>query len=169
MKKLIEKILPMDDKRRKLAAVGLTVLVSGILTLWGIYGIGQYGIALFILTPLFIGVSSTVLYGFKKEISKSESWLIGQLTLFVFVLGLVVFAIEGLICIGMATPFAMLLVSIGSSIGYKILNKLPNDAPTTLLIFILVVPTTAFIEQADKPILTSVVTSIEIDAPPHTV
>lgn len=30
----------------------LTVIISGLLTLWGIYGIGQYGIAFFILTPL---------------------------------------------------------------------------------------------------------------------
>ena len=48
---MIGKLLPTDDKKRKLLAVSITVVISGLLTLWGIYGIGQYGIALFILTP----------------------------------------------------------------------------------------------------------------------
>ncbi|MBK7880168.1 MAG: hypothetical protein IPJ83_06360 [Saprospiraceae bacterium] len=67
MKEQIENILPTDDKKRKWISVGLTVIISGLLTIWGIYGIGQYGIALFILTPLLIGAGSTILYGLKKR------------------------------------------------------------------------------------------------------
>jgi hypothetical protein len=88
MKQFIKRILPIDDYKRKWLAVGLTVIISGLLTLWGIYGIGQYGIALFILTPLFIGAGSTILYGLKKEITKRDAWLIGLLTLGVFTAGL---------------------------------------------------------------------------------
>ncbi|HXP48860.1 MAG TPA: hypothetical protein VN922_02840, partial [Bacteroidia bacterium] len=43
------------------------------LTYWGIYGIGQYGIALFILTPLVIGVNSTLLYGYKGQITQRQA------------------------------------------------------------------------------------------------
>ena len=159
MRQLIEKILPTDDKKRKWIAVGLTVIISGLLTLWGIYGIGQYGIALFILTPLFIGAGSTILYGLKKEITKREAWLIGLLTLGIFTAGLLVFAIEGVICIAMAAPFGLLLTWVGSLIGYAIINKTPNNAPTAMLILIGIIPTMAFIEKDSEPTLTSVVVS----------
>lgn len=169
MRELIEKILPTDDKKRKWISVGLTVIISGLLTLWGIYGIGQYGIALFILTPLFIGAGSTILYGLKKDITKREAWLIGLLTLGIFTAGLLVFAIEGVICIAMAAPFGLLLTWVGSLIGFAIINKTPNNAPTAMLILIGIIPTMAFIEKDSEPSLTSVVTSIEINADPQTV
>jgi len=169
MRQLIKNILPTDDKKRKWIAVGFTVTISGLLTLWGIYGIGQYGIALFILTPLFIGAGSTILYGLKKEITKREAWLIGLLTLGIFTAGLLVFAIEGLICIAMAAPFGLLLTWVGSLIGYAIINKTPNNAPSAMLILIGIIPTMAFIDKDSEPTLTSVVTSIEINSDPQTV
>ena len=169
MKEQIEKILPTDDKKRKWISVGLTVIISGLLTLWGIYGIGQYGIALFILTPLFIGAGSTILYGLKKEITYKQSWQIGFLTLGVYTAGLLIFAIEGVICIAMAAPIGLLLTWVGSLIGYAIINKTPNNAPTTMLILIGIIPTMAFIEKDKEPTLTSVITSIEINADPQTV
>lgn len=169
MRQLLEKILPTNNKRRKWIAIGLTVIISGLLTIWGIYGIGQYGIALFILTPLFIGAGSTILYGLKNEITKKEAWQIGFLTLGVFTLGLLVFAIEGVICIAMAAPFGLLLTLVGSFIGYAILNKSPDNASTTMLILIGIIPSMAFVEKEHEPILTSVVTSIEINADPQTV
>lgn len=169
MKEQIEKILPTDDKKRKWISVGLTVIISGLLTLWGIYGIGQYGIALFILTPLFIGAGSTILYGLKKEITYKQAWQIGFLTLGVYTAGLLIFAIEGVICIAMAAPIGLLLTWVGSLIGYAIINKTPNNAPTTMLILIGIIPTMAFIEKDNEPNLTSVVTSIEINADPQTV
>lgn len=169
MKEQIEKILPTDDKKRKWISVGMTVIISGLFTLWGIYGIGQYGIALFILTPLFIGAGSTILYGLKKEITKKEAWQIGFLTLGIFMAGLLIFAIEGVICIVMAAPIGLLLTWVGSLIGYAIINKTPNNAQTTMLILIGIIPTMAFIEKDNEPTLTSVVTSIEIKADPQTV
>lgn len=169
MRHLIEKIVPDENKSRKWFAIGLTVIISGLLTIWGIYGIGQYGIALFILTPLFMGASSTILYGLKKEITKREAWLIGLLTLGIFTAGLLVFAIEGIICIAMAAPFGLLLTWVGSTIGYLVINKTPNNAPTAMLILLGIIPTMAFIEKDSVPTLTSVVTSIEINADPETV
>jgi hypothetical protein len=169
MKNQIEKILPTDDKKRKWLAVGLTVFISGLLTLWGIYGIGQYGIALFIFTPLFIGAGSTIIYGLKNKITYKQAWRIGFLTLGVYTAGLLIFAIEGVICIAMAAPIGVLLTWLGSLIGYVIIDKIPNNAPTTMLFLIGIIPTMAFIEKDSEPILVSVVTSIEINADPQTV
>lgn len=169
MRQLIEQIVPTDHNKRKWAAIGITIAISGLLTGWGIYGIGEYGVALFILTPLFMGASSTILYGLKKEITVKEAWQIGFLTLWFFSVGLLVFAIEGIICIAMAAPFGLLLTWVGSLIGYKIINKMPSRAVTALLLLISIIPTMAFIEKPNQPTLTSVVTSIEIDAEPQAV
>jgi hypothetical protein len=169
MRQLLEKIMPTDNNKRKLMAIGLTVIISGLLTIWGIYGIGQYGIALFILTPLFIGAGPILFYGLQNEITKREARTIGFLTLGIFTVGLLIFAIEGLICIAMAMPFGILLTWIGSSIGYLIIKKTAKKAPTLLLILILTIPSIAFIEKNTEPTLTSVVTSIEINADPNVV
>jgi hypothetical protein len=167
--KLLNKILPPDNKKRMWTAVGITVVISGLLTLWGIYGINQYGIALFILTPLYIGAGSTIMYGHNYQITKKEAWQVGLLTLCIFTFGLLVFAIEGMICIVMAAPIGLLLTWIGSLIGFAILNKSSDNAPTTMLILIGIIPLMAFVEKGQKPSLTSVVTSIEIDANAQTV
>ncbi len=169
MKQLMKKILPIDDKKRKWLSVGLTVAIAGLLTLWGIYGNHDYGIALFILTPLFIGAGSTILYGWQKEITKKEAWKIGFLTLGIFTAGLLVFAIEGVICIAMVAPIALLLTWIGSLLGYVIVDRTPDNAPTALLILVGVIPAMGFIEKDSKPTLTSVVTAMEINAAPQIV
>ncbi|WP_298145573.1 hypothetical protein [Flavobacterium sp.] len=169
MKKYLERILPADDNKRKLISVGLTVIISGLLTVWGIYDMGEYGIAMFIFTPVFIGACSSILYGLKKELTMKGAWQIGLLSLGVFTVGLLVLAIEGLICIAMAAPIGLFLTWIGSLIGYVIVKKSPDNAPTTILILFGIIPTMAFIEKDNEPTLTSVVTAIEINADPQTV
>lgn len=143
--------------------------MAGPLTIWGIYGIGEYGIALFILTPLLIGLGSTILYGFKRSITLKESRNIAFLTLLTFTIGLFVFAIEGAICIAMAAPIGVLLTWLGSLIGYAIINKTPNNSSAAILLLIALIPTIAFIEKQNEPQLSSVVTSIIINADAETV
>lgn len=167
--KLLKQILPSDEIILKCVAVGVSVMISGLLTLWGIYGIGEYGIAMFILTPLFMGACSTILYGLKKEITYKQAWKIGFLTLGVYTAGLILFAIEGVICIAMAFPIGFLLTWVGSLIGYGLVSKTPDNSPTIMLILMATIPTMAFIEKGNEPMLTSVVTTIEINADLETV
>lgn len=169
MKEKLERLLPVNDKKRKWASVFITAFISWLLTLWAIYGIKQYGIALFIFIPFFIGASSTILYGLKKGITLGETFRIGFLALGVFTLGLLVFAIEGIICIAMAAPFGFVLTWLGSLIGYGIISKAINKAPSIIIILIAIIPTMGFIEKDNEPTLTSVITSIKIDASPKTV
>mgnify|MGYP001616695489 CR=1 FL=1 len=166
---LLDKILPTHKKKRKWTSVGLTVLISGLFSVWGIYGIHEYGIALFILTPLFMGAGSTILYGYKRQISIKESLQIGFLTLGVFTAVLLLFAIEGIICIAMAAPIGLFLTLIGSLIGFAVVDKGPNSSPSAMLILIGIIPITAFVEKDSVPTLTAIVTSIEINADPQTV
>lgn len=169
MRQFFEKILPENDFTRKCLAIGVTVLLAGLLTLWGIYQIGEYGVALFMSTPLFIGAASSILYGIKKGITSAEARNVALLSLLVFTLGLLIFAIEGLLCIAMAAPIGLLCTWVGSQIGYAIVKNTPSKGPIAMLILLSSIPGIAFVENEQKPNLTTVVSSIEIDATPETV
>lgn len=163
MNSLIQK-LPDNDNKRRWIAIGITVVISILLTLLGIYFYRDYGIALFILTPFFMGAFPAILYGSKKQLNKMEAWKVAFRSLIIFTLGLLFFAIEGLICIAMVAPIAILFNWIGSLIGYFIVNKSAKKSSIVALILLGIIPTTGFIEKDFKPALTSVVTAIEIKA-----
>lgn len=165
----LDKILPADDKTRKWVAIFVTAIVAGLLTLWGIYGIGEYGIALFILTPLFIGAAPVILYGYKKQLTEKEAWQTGLLTLGIFTAGLLVFAMEGLICIAMAAPLVIPLSLVGSLIGFALIKNSPNRSVISILILLSLIPLTAFVEKEANSEISPVVTSVIIDADQHTV
>lgn len=150
-------------------SVAVTVLIAGLLTVWGIYAIGQYGISLFILIPLFIGANSTFINGWKRDVSLKQGINIGILTLCIYGVCLMVFAIEGLICIMMSLPLSMLMTTIGSILVSMIMNRNRNNGLKMVLLLLVMIPTTAFIEQKQEPTLSSVVTSIEIEADLETV
>ena len=166
---LLEKVLPKDRKKKRWMAIGLTILLATPLTVWGIYGIGEYGLALFVLTPLFIGLVSTVLYGYNESLTKKEAAQISFLTLGIFTLGLLVFAIEGLICIAMAAPIGLVLTWVGGLIGLAIVSNRPDHSLMSILILVILIPTTAFIEKGNRPDIQPVTTKVIIHADPETV
>jgi hypothetical protein len=154
---------------RKWFSVIVNVVIALLLTLWGIYGIEQYGIFLFFLIPFFIGAGSALLYGHKNEISFSEARNVGFLALFIYSVALIIFAIEGLICIAMAAPLGFLFTWIGSIVGHLVLTGRNKNASLPFLILIICLPTCSFLEKDSQPHLTSVVSSIEINASAKTV
>src|SRR6478672_17186 len=146
-----------------------TVVIAELFTLWGIYEIGQYGIFIFFLVPFFIGFASPIIYGYKHQITFKEARNIGFLSLAFYSLALLIFAIEGLICIMMAFPLGILFTWVGSIFGHMFINNQKPSAPSALLILIIAFPAFSFLEKDSTPELTSVVTSIEIKASPETV
>jgi hypothetical protein len=169
MKQFLSKTLPENETTLQWIAIVFTIITSGLLTLWGIYGMGEYGIALFVFTPIFIGACPAIIYGAKKELGLTIARKMGFLSLSLFAVGLLVFAIEGLICIAMAMPIGLFLTWIGCLLGHFIVQKRPNNAPTSVLFLIVIIPTTALVEKDHTPELSVVTTSIEIRADRATV
>lgn len=160
---------PQQRPARRWLSILLTLLWVVPVTLWGIYDVETYGMALFILTPIFIGLSATLLFGFRQPISKKEATAISFQTLGVFVLGLLVFAIEGLICVAMAAPLGLLWTWMGSLLGLAILRRRPDQSLTAILLLGLLIPTTAWVEKDVTPALTEVKTKVLIEASPDEV
>ena len=166
---IFNSILSEDLSKRKLTAVIITLLICIPLMIWSIYGIGEYGIALFMLIPLLMGMCSTIIFGYGNEITSAQARHIGFLTLMIFGCGLIVFALEGLICIAMAAPFAILLTWVGTIIGYQIVTKKPNQSLNSILILVIVIPLFAFSESQTTPPVKPVITSTIITATAETV
>ena len=154
---------------RKAIAVSSAVILCLILTWIGIYKFNQYGLALFVLIPIILGFTSTVILGFKNQTTKKQSFQISFISLYFYVLGLLLLRIEGLICIAMAAPFGILISILGSFIGFKIINKNSKKAPITLLFLVILFPLFSFYDKKTEPKLYSVLTKIEIEADIETV
>ena len=166
---MLAKLLPQEEVKLRLVAILLSAVVGGLLTLLIIYGIRSYGIVLFFLVPAFLGFGSTVIYGLKKPIAFRRGFEIGFYALIVYCAGLIIGAFEGLICIAMVMPIAVLLMVGGVALGLLITRKLPGTAPGALLLLMGMIPLLAFAERQNEPTLSKVQTSVVIDADPQTV
>ena len=149
----------------KWQAITITLLICSALSIWGIYGFGVYGIALFVLTPLLLGSAPVLLSGPAQVSDRKTALKLGLLTLSLFLAGLLLFAIEGLICIAMAAPIGIALGLLGSIFAYEIIKSISGKSTPVLLIFCFLIPGTAFVERRQAPETTCVQTAIEINAP----
>src|SRR5262249_10048837 len=142
------------------AATGLAVLAFG-----------EYGWGLFVALPFCLGLSSALLYGCREPRSLSSCILVSPLTIVLLGGGLGAFAFEGMICVTMAAPIAMLLALLGGSIGYVIQNRplRQGEVRTMMLVLTLTPPGLMGAESLSPPDPQrfDVRTTVEIEAPPE--
>ena len=113
-----------------------------------------------------------MIYGFQNVVDRKVLRNISYATLGVFSLGLLTFAMEGIICILMAAPVGLLFVYIGHWIGYAIIkSKMSGNTPAAMIILSLSVPALMSFEHIvkEEDDLRLVTTSLEINAPIETV
>lgn len=163
MKALLKR-LPQNKENRKWLAISLTVAIALLLTLLPVYGFNDYGTALFIFLPIFMGFSSTVLYGYNRSIRIREAVFISTLSVLAYCLCLLLFAMEGAICLLMAAPIGFALSWLGAAFGHILVSRKSNGVITGLLLLIAAIPAVSFIEKKSNPELRAVVSSVEIDA-----
>ncbi|WP_029489414.1 hypothetical protein [Ochrovirga pacifica] len=100
-------------KNPKLFSILITLIVSAILGYIEIGIFKEYGWTVFLVIPFIIGFLPAFINGKLTETSKSKSLQLSFLTLGIVLIGLLVFAIEGMICIAMSLPLIALLVWLG--------------------------------------------------------
>lgn len=149
-----------------LAAVSLGIGMIGL----SVYGLGAYGMALFFATPFAMGASSA--YVFNAAGLKPLGKTIGLAVIGTLLTGSIVllFAIEGVLCLAMAFPISCTLAVFGALIGRAFADKGLASSRRTPAAFLLLLPALAYGEaRTQEPTLHHVTTSIEIDAPPEAV
>jgi len=160
--------VPNSKTIRKLLAIGIPCVIGWFFAIMAIYFFRDYTFGLFIWLPAVLGALSTMIYGFQNVVVRKVLRNISYATLGVFSLGLLTFAMEGIICILMAAPVGLLFVYIGHWIGYAIIkSKMSGNTPVAMILLSLSVPALMSFEHAVKvkDDLRLVITSIEINAP----
>lgn len=164
--------VPNSKSIRKLLAIGIPCVIGWFFAIMAIYYFRDYTFGLFIWLPAVLGALSTMIYGFQNVVDRKVLRNISYATLGVFSLGLLTFAMEGIICILMAAPVGLLFVYIGHWIGYAIIkSKMSGNTPAAMILLSLSIPALTSFEHAVKVKydLRLVITSIEINAPIETV
>lgn len=157
------------QNKQKLIALFISLLLSLVATLLAIYGVRKYGIALFALTPFLLGFSASLVNGWNRKTTLSESLFVGLFSISLYAICLLIFAIEGVICILMAAPLGLLACFLGSLFAHFLLQKAQKNSHLMFLIILLSVPLVSFTEDTQSQKLIKVSTSMVIDAPPEKV
>jgi uncharacterized membrane protein YhaH (DUF805 family) len=153
--------------RGALAGLLTTMAIGVAMMLLSTLGLGTYGAALFFVTPFAMGAASAAVYN--HDAPRSLGSTVGVACVGVGLTGVaaLLFGVEGVVCLLMAAPLAMVMASLGAWIGWSITVRMQRAGAAML---VLAAPLTAFGETAaGPPRLHVVTTSIEVDAPPERV
>ncbi|MBO9154349.1 SRPBCC family protein [Chitinophaga sp. GCM10012297] len=154
--------------RRLWIAIGITTFICVFLIWLDTHKLNHYTDGLFLLTPFFSGFCTVLLYG-EKNITRGRAFGISLLTLALIFAGLLLLQIDGLICLVMAAPLVIPVNFVGAIIGRSIVNRRKSAKIAVIVLFIAGIPSLGFLEESSPPTVHSVVTSIEIAAPPEAV
>lgn len=168
--KWLAKIIPRNGWANAAMSVILTSVFATLLSALIIYGFGEYGTGLFIGIPFMQGLTAAVLFGYHEPQPLRKSIGVAWASILLFALLLMVLAMEGLLCIVMATPIGLAVATVGALIGHQMQKKDIKGIPATLLAFGTIPLLSGAEHLADlKAPLTEVTTRIEVNAPKQAV
>ncbi len=156
--------------RAALASVFASVTVGVAMTWLCIYGLGTYGLALFFVTPFAMGASSAAIYNREHTRTIGSTLIIAIGGVLLTGCALMLFGIEGIVCLAMAMPIAIMIAIFGALVGRAVVTGDPEGRLGTSAFMLMVAPSFAFAEsRLAVPTPREVTTAIEIDAPPEAV
>ncbi|MEM1294461.1 MAG: SRPBCC family protein, partial [Verrucomicrobiota bacterium] len=161
-------LLPVD-LRTVLGGIAIGAGLSLIMVLFSVHVLGDYGWSLFIGTPFVVGMVTGYQTNRKEPRSAKSSVWVATLAILLGGATLLLFALEGIICVLMAGIPAIVLAIGGALIGHAIAHHARSKASVTnqLASLILFLPLFAGIETLDRnTTVYEVETAVEINAPP---
>ncbi len=153
-----------------LSAALATVGIAVVLTLLSVHVLGQYGSALFVGTPFVMGVAASRIVNAHGYRGLRASMIASTVCVLVAGGALTLFALEGLICLTMASPLAFGLTLLGAVVGDSMAQTPGAQAGSTRNL-VVALPLLAAIPALapEAPPVHPVTTSVEINAPPEVV
>jgi len=169
----LDNLIPHSALGSAAMAVLLTTALGLAFVTMGTLFIGSYGWSLFVALPFCLGMFSALLYSYHEPRRARDCMSVAMLPVVLVGAGLIAVAMEGVICVLMAAPFALGLAILGGALGYTIQERhwRPRQSPAMLSLILLAVPASFGIEHAAalKPPVFEVHTAIEVNAPPQKV
>jgi uncharacterized membrane protein YhaH (DUF805 family) len=147
-----------------LLSVGIGLGMTGL----SVYSLSMYGAALFFATPFTMGLATALLYNAKTIRTLTSTLGFTFLSVALTGAAILMFALEGAVCLAMAFPIACAIALLGALLGYGLAKQAKGNAAAYSMFLIL--PVLAGVEsKTATPTLREVTTAIEIDAPPDAV
>ncbi len=117
-------------------AIGVTALLGLLATLGMVFGLGDYNSILFVATPFVMGVVSSWMLSRHVRVSMGRAIMVAILGLTFCGGTLLLFALEGLLCLGMAAPLGYLLAIMGAMVGVAMSGgtKSPDSSVTAMVV-----------------------------------
>jgi uncharacterized membrane protein YhaH (DUF805 family) len=144
------------------AAVGIAMMGLSVVWLRG------YGASLFLGTPFVMGFVSGFLFNRSGAETPLATLGVAYLTLVVVGGVITLLAIEGLLCLLMALPLALLLTSLGAILGRRVALG-GAEAAATIGVALALPLLTGFEAQHLRAPIREVVTRLDVDAAPEAV
>jgi uncharacterized membrane protein YhaH (DUF805 family) len=160
---------PTVDDRMKSAMLGvaasiaITLITVGI----GVYLRRSYSTGLFLGVPFTIGYISSYIYNHGHARPAGQSIILAMTSVTIAAGALVIFALEGVICIAMAWPIALAVAFPGAVLGRMMATRGVQASAGAGMA--LVIPLLVSVEPRVSPPTHEVLTVVEIAAPPAVV
>jgi uncharacterized membrane protein YhaH (DUF805 family) len=171
--KFLDRLIPEGPWGSAALGVFITLLV-GVIGMLGSTEMGVYGAGLFMGLPFCMGLVSVMIYGYHRPRRLNHCLAVSALAIGLCGLVIAILAIEGIICLLMASPIGLALGLMGGVVGYAI--QIRQDRPnndTFMMLFALLVAwpllTGAEAKLFSTPPTYAVESVMEIDAPPEVV
>jgi hypothetical protein len=137
----LDRFIPRGKLASIIVSIGLTTIIGLVCLSLSTLVIGSYGWSLFIALPFCMGLFAVLLHSYHEPRSLESCLQVSVMPIVILGAILVAIAIEGIICVLMAAPIAMLLALLGGSIGYVIqANHCARNKPAMLTAILLVLP-----------------------------
>jgi uncharacterized membrane protein YhaH (DUF805 family) len=167
-----QRSLPVDvGSGLKSALIGVAASCALGLAMVGVsvYGLGLYGASLFFLTPFAMGAVSAYLFNRPRPQPIARTLPVALASTVIAGGALMLFALEGIVCLVMAFPIAAVVSLLGALVGRAIAVQTSTPLSHTAAM-VLVLPGLAGVEaKVEVRPVHEVATVIEIDAPPEAV
>jgi len=167
-----QRIVPKHPWGTSVMAIGITVVVGLLLVFVSTNVYQNYGGGLFLGTPFLIGLIAVLLTSVHYSLSYWQCVRTGITATVCLGTMLLALGIEGVVCIVMAAPIALILSIMGASLGYFLQQNraIPNQSP----VYVTLLPFWLLFNIAQEPVNESPTvfetsTTIEIQASPEEV
>jgi uncharacterized membrane protein YhaH (DUF805 family) len=155
--------------RSALLGIAASIVIGPLIVAASTLMMRSYGLTLFLALPFVMGGVTAYIHNHGHPRTAGETQLVVMLGVFIVGGTLLLFALEGLICIVMAAPIALVAAILGGIVGRyaAIATGVP---PQSTAYLILLLPTAAIVDRtAAAPPVHEAVTSIIVNAPPERV
>jgi uncharacterized membrane protein YhaH (DUF805 family) len=169
----VSKVVPDGELGSAVMGIVATAVLAVAATTLSARGMGNYGWGLFVGIPFFLGLNSVLIYGFHRPRSLGKCLVVSLLSVALVGAALFAIAIEGLICLLMALPLAIVVALFGGFIGYILQQRqsFPAESLRVFSLIFVLLPGLVFLEStiADELPLYEVRTSLVVNAGPNKV